>query len=126
LSIPDYEIIARLERVVATLNDTLVQPVPTFPVNTVLVPSVHQQTPTKTRYDINNLYSTDDSSTHYNNNNNNNNNYHHHNSRNRSPSPQKRHNHHQHHNHSHHHHSSSSRNRSKSPRKMVTIDPNSY
>jgi hypothetical protein len=112
LAVPDYEIIARVERLIATINGTMLHAAPNVPVNVIPVNAYSSMSNTNDY-----LYSSSSSiigdavsshSPHR---------RRHHHHRERSPSPQKQQQQAQHH---HHHH-----NRSKSPRK-VTIDPNSY
>ena len=127
LAVPDYEIIARIERLIATVNGTLVHAQQSVPVNMVPVhtgyTTVHTN-PHEYLYSSSSSILADATSISPTR-------RHHHHHRQRSPSPVKQ----QHissssHHHHHHHASSSSsakheRSRSKSPRK-VTIDPNSY
>lgn len=102
LAVPDYEIIARIERLISALNGTYIQTPVALPVNTMNIPYSHHQIQNK----------TDESrSMHHH--------HHHRRSKERSISPSK---------HTYHYHSESSspsREKSKSPLK-VTIDPNSY
>ena len=106
LAVPDYEIIARIERLIATVNGTLLQAQQTVPINVLPVNAADYL------YSSSSSILADPTSTSPTRRR-----HHHHHHRDRSPSPQKH----------HHHHSTASprRNRSKSPRK-VTIDPNSY
>ena len=130
LAVPDYEIIARIERLIATVNGTLLHTQQAVPVNMVPVHTGYTTVQHTNPHEY--LYSSSSSSSiladatsispsrrH-----------HHHHHRQRSPSPLKQHQHISSNtsSHHHHHHSSSTkheRSRSKSPRK-VTIDPNSY
>jgi hypothetical protein len=124
LAVADYEIIARIERIITAFNNSSV----VLPVQVN-----HVRVPTPTHY-VNNT-TTDLSSSSSSSNIVNTIQYestsspsrrhhhshsHHHHERSASPS--------RHHHHHHHHHGegSASRARSKSPRKQVTIDPNSY
>ena len=131
LAVADYEIIARIERIVTAFNGG------------VLPVQLHQVSaiPTSTTQNYE-LYATSSS----NSGSDSPNRRHHHthshysssSNRDRSVSPQRQHSHHNHHNqhnhnHNHNHHSQNHesnstqhRHRSKSPRKNVTIDPNSY
>lgn len=115
LAVPDYEIIARVERLIATVNGTLMHastaiPVPAVPAYTTIGSRDYVYSSSSSIIGDTN-HSTSPSRRHH--------------RRERSPSPQKR----QHSSNSYHHHhhitASPTRNRSKSPRK-VTIDPNSY
>ncbi len=119
LAVADYEIIARIERIITAFNASGILPVQMQHVNRVATP----QGTSSPNYEF--ISSQYDSSSSL---------------ENRPSSPNKKHHHHHHHqhvitrersisphhNHHHHVHNSNNRHRSKSPRKNVTIDPNSY
>jgi hypothetical protein len=109
LAVPDYEIIARVERLISALNGTYLQTPVALPVNTMNIPYSHHQMQSANE-DLNN-YNSESRNMHHR--------QHHRRSKERSVSPSK---------HNYHYHSESSspsREKSKSPLK-VTIDPNSY
>lgn len=142
LAVADYEIIARIERIITAFNNSsVVLPVQ---VNQVRIPTPTNATAS---YAYNSSHTTADFLSSSSSSNLNHKNYdstsssspsrrihhshshshsshdhHHHAQRERSLSPSSRHHHHHH----HHNDGSQSRARSKSPRKQVTIDPNSY
>ena len=115
LAVADYEIIARIERIIASFNGVVlpvqVQSVVRIPTPTASISNHHQQT-TCVKEDYSSTSSSASPSRHY-----------HH--RQRSPSPSRRSQHHHHHHHDSTSSSSVTRTRSNSPRK-VTIVPNSY
>ena len=122
LAVADYEIIARIERIITAFNATGILPVHMQQVNRVPTPL---STNSQQNYEF--ISSQYDSSSSMDNRPGSPNKRHHHthahHARERSVSPHRS----QHHNHHHHHHQhEENRHRSKSPRKNVTIDPNSY
>ena len=127
LAVADYEIIARIERIITAFNNSsVVLPVQ---VNHVRVPTpTHYVNNTTTDLSssssssnlVNTIqYESTSSSSPSRRHHHSHSHSHHHHERSASPS---RHHHHHH----HHNDGSASRARSKSPRKQVTIDPNSY
>lgn len=133
LAVADYEIIARIERIITAYNGGVL-PVQLHQVSSIPATSTQNyelyttsstsgsDSPTRRHHHSHSHYSATSN-----------------NSRDRSVSPQRTHSHHQHshnhghshsnhshHSHSHNHNHESHRHRSKSPRKNVTIDPNSY
>jgi hypothetical protein len=128
LAVADYEIIARIERIITAFNNSsVVLPVQ---VNHVRVPTpthyVNTTTDLSSSSSSSNILntvqyeSTSSSPSRRHHHSHSHSHSHHHHERSASPS--------RHHHHHHHHNSDGSvtRARSKSPRKQVTIDPNSY
>ena len=120
LAVADYEIIARLERIISAFNGGIL-PVHVQPMGRMQTPPISTSSTTQ-NYELSSSSSGSTSPTRR----------HHHvhshhsSGRDRSPSPHRHnHHHHRHGHHSHHYHDTENRPRSKSPRK-VTIDPNSY
>ncbi len=119
LAVADYEIIARIERIISAFNTTGILPVNIQRVQTPTLPA-HGPNSNMNYEFISSQYDSNSSSHHGN---------HYGGGRERSASPHRGHHHHTHHSHSnsHHGHQNGHGHRSKSPRKAVTIiDPNSY
>jgi hypothetical protein len=141
LAVADYEIIARIERIITAFNNSsVVLPVQVNQVRIPTPPITHTTTHYATYNSANaaetlssssssnlitNFESSSSSSPTRRHHHHSHSHHHHAHSRERSVSPSRGHHHHHHHHHGNEA-SAQSRARSKSPRKQVTIDPNSY